>query len=191
MKTRLDSLKVLVFDCQASHPDPQKGHLLEAAWGILEKYQEKEPFFSHSASTLIKPETDFDLPRQVSWVTGISLEDLNSGQPIKAAWEQMLDTIHQVSESQGLETCPTVIHYSRYEAPFLNYLNHIFSPEDPNPFDIICTHKISQRLWPDLPRRSLRALAGFLGYSVEEFRRSTHHIDATAWIWRRTIGFGC
>ena len=187
MKTRLDSLKVLVFDCQASHPDPQKGHLLEAAWGILDKYQEKAPFFSFSAATLVKPESDIDLPRQVSRVTGISLEDLDSGQSIEAVWEQLLTTSHQVSEAQELKSCPTVIHYSRYEAPFLNYLKEVFSPNDSFHFDIICTHKIAQRLWPDLPRKGLRALAGFLGYSVEEFRRSTHHICATAWIWRKTV----
>ena len=187
MKIHLDSLKVLVFDCQASHPNPQQGHLLETAWGVLDEVQEKRPFFSQSMATLIKPNPDFELPRQVSRVTGISIEALRSGQPAADVWQQLLAAAHQLSKIQSLDSCPTVIHYSRYEESFLKHLHELFSPELTYPFDIICTHKISQRLWPELPRRGLRALAGFLGYSVEEFRRSTHHIEATAWIWRKVV----
>jgi predicted GIY-YIG superfamily endonuclease len=40
-------------------------------------------------------------------------------------------------------------------------------------------------LYPDLPRQSLRALAGYLGHSLDLARRSLGHVEATAFVWRR------
>ena len=184
METRLDTLTTVVFDCQASHPNPARGHLLEAAWGIFSNYHIDDPPFEKFTDTRIKPDSDFEIPRQVARVTGISLEDLQGGTPAESVWQQLQKDSRQVCETLNLERSPMVIHYSRYEEPYLKHLHTSFSPNDLFPFDIICTHKISQRLWPELPRRGLRAVAGYLGYSVDEFRRSVHHIQATAWIWR-------
>ena len=54
-------------------------------------------------------------------------------------------------------------------------------PGEP-PLDIVCTHDIARRLFPDLPRRSLRALAGYLGRGVGVLRRSADHVEATAFL---------
>jgi DNA polymerase-3 subunit epsilon len=46
---------------------------------------------------------------------------------------------------------------------------------------------LSLRLFPRLPRKSLRAIAGYFGHSVPELRRSSHHIAATAFIWHHLV----
>ena len=44
-------------------------------------------------------------------------------------------------------------------------------------------HAIATRLYPDLPRQSLRALAGYLGHGLDLTRRSLGHVEATAFVW--------
>jgi DNA polymerase-3 subunit epsilon len=55
------------------------------------------------------------------------------------------------------------------------------------PLHIVCTHEIACRLFPDLPRRSLRALVGYLGGGVGVLRRSGDHVEATAFLWQRLV----
>jgi DNA polymerase III subunit epsilon len=55
------------------------------------------------------------------------------------------------------------------------------------PFTPLCTHAIARRLLPDLPRRSLRALAGYFGVSVPEHRRVEPHVVGSAAIWRGVV----
>jgi DNA polymerase-3 subunit epsilon len=46
---------------------------------------------------------------------------------------------------------------------------------------------VTRRLFPTLPRKGLRAVAGYLGHSVPELRRSAHHTAATAFIWYQVV----
>ena len=46
------------------------------------------------------------------------------------------------------------------------------------PLDVVCTRDIARRLLPNLPRCSLRALAGYFGRAVGALRRSADHIKA-------------
>jgi DNA polymerase III subunit epsilon len=41
--------------------------------------------------------------------------------------------------------------------------------------------------FPNLPRRSLRALAGYLGRGVGAQRRSADHVEATAFLWQELV----
>jgi DNA polymerase-3 subunit epsilon len=52
---------------------------------------------------------------------------------------------------------------------------------------VICLHTIAARLFPDLPRRSIRALSGYLGHSPDLTRRAAGHVEATAFIWRALL----
>jgi DNA polymerase-3 subunit epsilon len=72
-----------------------------------------------------------------------------------------------------------VAHYARFEAPFLTRL----SGGEPT-LDLVCTHEIALRLFPELPRRGLRALAGYFGRSVGALRRSAEHVVATSFVWQ-------
>src|SRR5262249_17921469 len=41
--------------------------------------------------------------------------------------------------------------------------------------------------FPELPRRNIRALAGYLGHSPDLARRAAGHVEATAFIWRALL----
>ena len=47
--------------------------------------------------------------------------------------------------------------------------------------------RIARRVLPDLPRRSLRAIAGYFGLAVGVLRRSADHVEATAFVWRELV----
>jgi DNA polymerase III subunit epsilon len=55
------------------------------------------------------------------------------------------------------------------------------------PLDIVCARDIARRLLPNLPRCSLRALAGYFGRAVGALRRSGDHVEATAFIWQELV----
>jgi DNA polymerase-3 subunit epsilon len=54
--------------------------------------------------------------------------------------------------------------------------------------DVVCTRDIARRLLPNLPRCSLRALAGYFGRAVGALRRSADHVEATAFVWHELVG---
>ena len=81
---------------------------------------------------------------------------------------------------------PCVIHFARFELGFLEDLHRRFG-EGPFPLDIVCLHEVARRLFPELPRRNIRALAGYLGHSPELVRRSAGHVEASAFIWRAVL----
>jgi DNA polymerase-3 subunit epsilon len=86
-----------------------------------------------------------------------------------------------------LDLCPTVIHFSRFEEPFLRHLHAAHDPQTPFPLRIICTHAIAARLLPELPRRGIRALAGYLGHPMPQLKRSADHAQATLMIWKALV----
>jgi DNA polymerase-3 subunit epsilon len=79
-----------------------------------------------------------------------------------------------------------VIHFARFERGFLEDLHRRFGAGG-FPLDTICLHEVARRLFPELPRRNLRALAGYLGHSPQLVRRSAGHVDATAFIWKALL----
>src|SRR5207237_9089341 len=70
-----------------------------------------------------------------------------------------------------------------FVTPFLRALSGGAPPK----LDVVCSHEIARRLLPTLPRRGLRALAGYFGRAVGELRRSADHVDATAFVWRELV----
>jgi DNA polymerase-3 subunit epsilon len=103
----------------------------------------------------------------------------------REAWGLVCDATTRSAEM------PTIIHYARFELPFLRDL-HAYATsggesDEAFPLDTICLHAIAQRLFPELPRRNLRALAGHLGHSPELVRRAAGHVEATAFIWRALL----
>src|SRR5919204_1294716 len=77
---------------------------------------------------------------------------------------------------------PRVIHFARFEQPFLRTL-----AARAFPLDVVCTRDIARRLLPNLPRCSLRALAGYFGRAVGALRRSADHVEATAFVWQELV----
>jgi DNA polymerase-3 subunit epsilon len=138
-------------------------------------------------SSLISLPDSIMIPKQVSRVTGICEEDLAQAVSPVAVWSQVVMEADRISTKENDATCPTVIHFARYEKPFLRHLHDQVSRGARFPLNIICSWEIVRRLLPQLPRRGLRAISGYLGHSVPEKRRSAHHVMATAIIWSACI----
>jgi DNA polymerase-3 subunit epsilon len=187
MKINLNDLEVLALDCQATAANPEKGHLLEIGW------------VKTCAAATVRPKTlpvkaylaclpqDVEIPPAVQRVTGISIEALAKALSPAGIWRKVIKTAHAIAAADGMDTCPTLIHYARFEAPFLRNLHAENNPGGTFPLRIICTHEIAKRLLPGLPRRGLRAVAGYFGHAVPQHRRSSDHAVATAVIWQNFI----
>jgi len=187
MTVSLAELRILALDCQATGANPQKGHLLELGWmaaGASPKDQSRAPGVQAYLNRL---PADQKIPRAVSRITGISDESLAAARPPRIIWRHLMEAVTAVAAGNQTAVCPTVIHFARFEEPFLKDLHRTIDPESPFPFQIICTHEIAIRLLPDLPRRGLRAIAGFFNYSMPEFKRCADHVAATAFIWQQMI----
>ena len=163
----LSELEVLVVDCQATAAAP-KGHLLEIGWA-------RTRTSTKTQARLIAPPNGGRIPPAVARLTGISERMVRQGVDARLVWRELS------CEAATLATqpAPTVIHFARFEQPFLRVL-----AGGTPPLDIVCTHDIARRLLPDLPRRGVRALSGYFGRGVGALRRSADHVDATAFVWR-------
>jgi DNA polymerase III epsilon subunit-like protein len=118
----------------------------------------------------------------VQKITGYQPTHAASALADSQAWQRLRETMLRASALPGT---PTAIHYARFELPFLRDWSARFEPESAFPFDAVCVHAIATRLYPDLPRQSLRALAGYLGHGLDLTRRSLGHVEATAFVWRK------
>jgi DNA polymerase III subunit epsilon len=167
----LSQLEVLVIDCQATAAAP-RGHLLEIAWA------RSRTTVTHTRAHLIALSEGERIPPAVTRITGLSRPMMRDGVDPELAWRELLDDAAELAP----QPAPTVIHFARFEQPFLRNL----AGGEP-PLDIVCTHDIARRLFPELPRRSLRALAGYLGRGVGALRRSADHVEATAFLWQELL----
>lgn len=172
----LSSLDVLVIDCQATAAAP-RGHLLELGWAHVRDTT------SDTHARLIALPGGAQIPPAVTRITGISPQTMRDAVGVQSAWLAL--SAHAATLTR--QPAPTVIHFAQFEAPFLHGLvaGPLFG--QPLPLDIVCTRDIARRLLPDLPRCSLRALAGYFGRPVGALRRSADHVDATAFVWRALV----
>jgi DNA polymerase-3 subunit epsilon len=179
----LRALDVLVLDCQASGASPAHGDLLELGWAVCGAGGLGVPARAH----WIVPRSEREVSRTVRKLTGWTDDCLAGAVHATEAWRLLrADAASARAPADGL--IPTVIHFARCELPFLRELHaHAGGGEEPFPLDTVCLHAIAQRLFPELPRRNLRALAGHLGHSPSAMRRSAGHVDASAFIWRALV----
>ncbi|MGD9080262.1 MAG: GIY-YIG nuclease family protein, partial [Desulfobacterales bacterium] len=187
MPTNITDLQVLALDCQATGANPQKGHLLEIAWLKTSASDTRNPSALPVKSYLASLPEDVEIPPAVQRVTGISKEALGKTLTPTKIWQKVCKTANQIAAAGQMDNCPLIIHYARFEEPFLRELHAANSRRDDFPFRIICTHEIAKRLLPGLPRRGLRAVAGYFGHSVPRQRRSGAHAVATAMIWQHFV----
>ena len=187
MTVSLAELRILALDCQTTGANPQKGHLLELGWmAACASPTDTSPAPSAQAYLNRLPAGE-NIPRAVSRITGISDQSLGAAKPSRIIWQDLLDAVEAIVVENQTAACPTVIHFARFEAPFLKDLHRKNDPDSPFPFQIICTHEIATRLLPDLPRRGLRAIAGYFNHSMPEFKRSADHVVATVHIWQQMV----
>jgi DNA polymerase-3 subunit epsilon len=170
--TPLADLEILFVDCQATQAG-SRGHLLEIGWARTGA----RPLAPQSRLVSL-PEGEH-VPKAVERITGISDRLLADGVPPTHAWGEL--SIEALKLPQ--QPAPTVAHFARFERPFLARLAGGVPP-----LDVACTHEIAVRLFPALPRRSLRALAGYFGRAVGRLRRSVEHVEATVFVWTHLVG---
>ena len=167
----LSHLEVLVIDCQATAAAP-RGHLLEIGWARVRNT------VTHPHACLIALPDGERIPPAVARITGISAHMMRSAVDGRHAWRELTDQAASLTQ----QPAPTVIHFARFEQPFLRTLAvGLF------PLDVVCTRDIARRLLPNLPRCSLRALAGYFGRAVGALRRSADHVEATAFVWQELV----
>jgi DNA polymerase-3 subunit epsilon len=187
MPTNITDLPVLALDCQATGANPQKGHLLEIGWLKTCAADTLSPSVLPVKSYLASLPEDVEIPTAVQRVTGISMDALGKAITPTDLWQEVVNTAKEIAAADHMDKCLAIIHYARFEEPFLRDLHAKSNCQDDFPFRIICTHKIAKRLLPGLPRRGLRAVAGYFGHSVPPQRRSGAHAVATAVIWQALV----
>ena len=170
----LAELPVVFLDCQATGATPSHGHLLEMAWARGTARGGHEPVVSH----LVQLPRGASLSYRVTELTGIHTEDLSDARPAAQ--------VHSAFVSQVSPTAVAVIHFARFERPFLQTLHDAHG--QPFVLDIVCTHEICRRLLPSLPRRGLRAIAGYFGHVMHGRKRAADHVAATATVWQSVVG---
>ena len=181
--SELADLTVLVLDCQATHPNPTRGHLLEIGWAAITAADSAE-LDSVRPQTFLLEVPEGQIPPSVSRVTGIKSQDLLGATPAVDVWRSLeRDSARITSRHPAI----AVIHFARFEEPHLRHLSHQVRQRKALPFRILCTHQIAKRLLPRLPRKGLRAVAGFFGHSTPEMRRCSGHVLATAFIWKQLV----
>jgi DNA polymerase-3 subunit epsilon len=173
----LSELEVLVVDCQTTGASPKFGSVLELGW-CLARGSEPARDEQAQAHWIVLPEGERVSP-QVRELTGFRDAVLATALPPEQAWARLCASLPAARPARA------AIHFARFELSFLKDWSERFQPELAFPIDAVCVHAIACRLYPDLPRRNLRALAGFLGHGLHLERRSLGHVLATAFIWRK------
>ncbi|MGD8763577.1 MAG: exonuclease domain-containing protein [Desulfobacteraceae bacterium] len=187
MPVSLTDLNILALDCQATGANPKKGHLLEIGWVKTRAAAIENPQGLRPEAHLVKLPAGDDIPRPVTRVTGINAQDLSKAKAPQKIWQKLVTAARQVAADNQATVCPAVIHFARFEEPFIRELHANNQLRIPFPFQFICTHEIAIRLFSGLPRKGLRAIAGYFGHSIPQYRRSADHAMATALIWKNLV----
>lgn len=175
----LADVEVLVVDCQTTGASPAYGSVLELGWCVA---RASDPQLEAAAQAYwIAPPPGEHISAQVRQLTGFDESVLAGALEPAQAWQQLRRLMPETS------AMPAAIHFARFELSFLRDWAARFEPNATFPIDAVCVHAIACRLYPDLPRRNLRALAGFLGHGLHLERRSLGHVQATAFIWRKLV----
>lgn len=188
----LNHLSVLFLDCQTTGANPDQGNILEIGWMKSHIRHDKVQISivnQPAVTYLLKLPSNDELSPRIQKITGISPNELESAQEPAYVYGKLMDIAQEIRRLNISVDCPLIIHFARFETPFLNDLYRRYSQTETEafPFSLICTHKIAQRLIPELPRKSLRAVAGYFGYSAPKERRCKVHLLATAYIWQSML----
>ena len=175
--TRLADLEVLVLDAQATGASPAHGAVLELAHAVTRASDRAE---LEIAARWIELPRGVRVSRIVRELTGYTDACGHDALAPRDAWGDVTSAAARVRADGA---APTLIHFAQFETPFLVDLHARFGAGAPFPLEIVCLHAVARRLYPDLPRSNIRALAGFLGHTTPHERRARGHVLATAHVW--------
>jgi len=188
VKLQPRELPVLLVDCQTTGANPEKGALLELAWATSTA-STPVPGSSAIEVRLVTLPNGKRIPPAITRITGITQDELDaSAVPRETAWKDLCRTLAEVTaDATPAPGIRTVAHFARFEEQFLRHLAEEISGEEAFPLHFLCTHEISKRLLPDLPRRGLHALAGYFGSPLSEHKQAREHLEATAMVWHGLV----
>lgn len=162
--------RFLFLDGQTTGLSPHRCELIELGWCVSDAP-------NHIQSTLLRPSAIDAVPKKVWQMTGLTAQELQNAREPRPVWEP-------IAQLSGITAA--IIHYAQFEIPFLKSLHeNTFGKETPLPWPVICTYQLAQRLYPNLPARSLRALSGHFGTVLPETQRAHSHVAATQRIWQK------
>lgn len=171
--------ELLFLDCQTTAATPQQGSLLEIAWFTASAGGNRTALQS---SLLAQPQ-DKPVPRRIQLLTGIDDSSMAQALPPSTVRELLERSISSLAEPR---IC--IAHYARFELPFLadlfNGARASTSRTLGLPFELLCTYEIARRLFPNLPSKGIRAIAGYFGTTCGELKRAQSHAEATYAIWQ-------
>ncbi len=177
----LKKLIALGLDCQTTGPSADRDHLLEIGWVRIDPTSLTGS--SEPTAHLVALPDGARVPPKISQLTGVQDCDLKTALAPDQVWHELLKAAADLPAPAGGPGGVVLIHYARFETPFLNKLHARGRPGADLPFRILCTHAIARRLLPHLPRCGLRALAGYFGDPAGERKRAGAHAAATRSIW--------
>lgn len=176
MSEPLSELAVWVIDCQTTGASPAHGVVLEIGWGLCTA---GSPRVERAESHWVALPPGERVSPRVRQLTGFDEAVASVSLAAPEVWQRLRAGMAHAAR------VPAAIHFAQFELAFLRDWASRFEPEAVFPLDAVCLHAIAARLHPDLPRQSLRALAGFLGHGLDLTRRCSAHVEATAFIWHR------
>ncbi|HWO08535.1 MAG TPA: GIY-YIG nuclease family protein, partial [Polyangiaceae bacterium] len=174
----LSELPVWLFDCQTTGASPAHGVVLELGWGVA---CGGRPVLERQASHWVALPVGVRVSRRVRELTGFDEHRAMPALEAEHVWARLRADMAQAAR------VPAAIHFAKFELAFLRDWAARFEPAAGFPLDAVCLHAIAERLHPDLPRQSLRALAGFLGHGLDLTRRCAAHVEASAFIWHKLV----
>jgi hypothetical protein len=171
---RLSEQSVWVVDCQTTGASPAHGVVLEIGWGLATA---AGPDVQHAETYWVALPPGERVSARVRELTGFDAASASGALEADEVWRRLRASM------RNAERVPAAIHFAKFELAFLRDWSSRFEPSASFPLDAVCLHAIAARLHPDLPRQSLRALAGYLGHGIDLVRRCTPHVEASAFIW--------
>mgnify|MGYP001176843052 CR=1 FL=1 len=175
MQNSLRHLPVLIVDCQTTGASPARGCLLEVGWCAVTAARRTVAERDVTARLLRLPRGNA-VPGPISRLTGITAHDLMQADERGAVWHRLRSAAAAVDPGNAMPWA--VAHVARFEEQFLRDLHAACDPQSEFPLRFLCTHEIVRRLLPNLPRRGLRAVAGYFGFCLPELKRSAAHVAA-------------
>jgi DNA polymerase-3 subunit epsilon len=171
----LNSLPVSIFDCQTTGASLGRGSLLELAWALLPQGPQDRDVQVHSFLAALPPGQT--VPSRITRITGIT-DDMLKDAILPGELARLIAPLFR-------STVP-VAHFAAFEQRWIDHLVEE-NLRDVSPPRFICTREIARRLHPRLPRKGIRAMAGYLGFTMDEYRRAGGHVLATVRIWKELL----
>lgn len=164
---------VIFLDLQTTGAKPETAHILEMAWSFLHGEE------VHSQT--VRLPNDELVPKRIQFITGIKDDVMRASKELTEVLALFKDTLKTLNDEKPI----AIIHFAQFERPFL--LDAFAKLGEELPFQILCTHEIAKRLFPNLPTRGIKGLAGYFGCPSGELKRAQGHVQATQVIWQGLI----